>query len=213
MAEFKLVIGDPKSKKCYQREVKEDLAKPFLGMKIGDKVRGEAFDLTGYEFEVTGGSDYCGFPMRKDLPGQGRKKILAVKGVGMKPLKKKVRKGKVYQKYNGAKQRKMVCGNTIHEKIHQINLKVLKEGKTPLAEPAAPAEGEAPKEEAKPAEEKPVETPKEEVKKEAPTEEPKPEEKKEEPPKKEEVKEEPKAEEKPAEEEKKKEPAPEEAKE
>lgn len=210
MAEFKLVIGDPKSKKCYQREVKDDLAKPFLGMKLGDKIRGEAIDLTGYEFEITGGSDYCGFPMRKDLPGQGRKKVLAVIGTGMKQLRKKVRKGKVFQKYNGSKQRKMVCGNTIHAKIHQINLKVLKAGKASLgveetsegtqeadkasAEVAeAAAEGEAASEEAPAkAEAKPAEAPKEE-KKEKPKEDAKPEEK---------PKEEEKPEEKPAEEKK-----------
>ena len=201
MAEFKLVIGDPKSKKCFQREVKDDLASSFLGKKIGEKMRGESIDLTGYEFEITGGSDYCGFPMRKDVPGQGRKRILSTASTGIKALKKKRRKNKVFQKFNSSRQRRIVCGNTIHEKIHQINLKVLKAGKTSLdVAEAAPEGGDAPKEEAKPevkAEAK-KEAPKEvEVKEEKPVEEPK---KKETP--KEEVKEEPKVEEKPAEEKK-----------
>ena len=43
------------------------------------------------------------------------------------------------------KKRKMVTGNTIHEKTAQINLKVTKWGKGPIeAAPEAPAEGEAP---------------------------------------------------------------------
>jgi len=219
MAEFKLVIGDPKSKKCFQREVKDDLATSFLGKKIGEKIRGESIDLTGYEFEITGGSDYCGFPMRKDVPGQGRKRILSTASTGIKALKKKRRKNKVFQKFNDSRQRRIVCGNTIHEKIHQINLKVLKAGKASLdvaevSEGEGDAKPEAPKEEAKvkekpkaevkeeaPKEEKPTEEVKEEAKPEpkeekaveAPKEEKK-EEPKEETPKK--VKEEPKTEEK-----------------
>ena len=78
MAEFKVVIADPKKGKSYQKEVKEDSAKGFLGLKIGDKVKGELLDLAGYEFEITGGSDYAGFPMRADVPGAARKRILAM---------------------------------------------------------------------------------------------------------------------------------------
>lgn len=176
MAEFKLVIADPKTGKCYQREVKDQDAGFFLGKKIKDVVKGETVGLQGYEFEITGGSDNCGFPMRYDVDGSTRKKILAVSGVGLKP------KGK------GIRQRKTVCGNTIHEKISQINLKVLKAGKELL--------GGAPEEEAKPeGEEKPAE---EEKKEEKPAEKPKEE-------VKEEKTEEVKTEEKPAEEEKKEE--------
>ncbi|MBS3132866.1 30S ribosomal protein S6e [Candidatus Woesearchaeota archaeon] len=113
---LKLVISDPKSGFSIQREAAEDAAKGFMGLKIGDTVKGELFDLHGYEFMLTGGSDFCGFPMRKDVPGIGRKKILAYEGVGIKKLKK------------GILQRKTVCGNTVHAKISQVNLKVTKHG-------------------------------------------------------------------------------------
>jgi len=187
MAEFKLVIG-LKSGKCVQKEAKDDLAKPLMGKKIGDKIAGDAIGFAGYEFELTGGSDNGGFPMRNDVKGIARKKILAIVGTGLK------------KKGNGIRQRKTVAGNTVHLKTSQINLKVLKEGKDKLDAPAAeaPVEGAAPAEgaaEAPKAEEKPAEK----------KEEPKPAEKKEAP--KEEKKEEPK-EEKPAE--KKEEPKPEE---
>lgn len=186
MAEFKLVIGI-KSGKSVQKEVKDAAAKALIGKKIGDKVSGDDIGFAGYEFELTGGSDYCGFPMRKDVQGASRKRILAIVGVGLK------KKGK------GVRQRKTVCGNTVHAKISQINLKVLKEGKEKLDVPAkaeaeAPAEGEAKKEEALKAKEKKEEAPKKEEKKEAPKEE------------------KPKKEEKPAEE-KKEEPKPEDKKE
>jgi small subunit ribosomal protein S6e len=125
MAEFKLTIGNPKNGKSYKREVKDSEAKAFIGKKIGDAIKGDLFNMAGYEFKITGGSDYCGFPMRKDVLGMGRKKILAVSGVGMKKAAK------------GIRQRKTVCGNTIHEKIAQVNLLITVEGKAPLE-----AEGE-----------------------------------------------------------------------
>ena len=119
MASFKLVIGT-KEGKCVQKEVKEPEANTLLGKKIGDKVAGDSLGLAGYEFQVTGGSDYCGFPMRKDVDGFQRRRILAIKGVGLK------------MKAKGIRQRKTVCGNTIHPKIVQVNLKVLTVGKEPF---------------------------------------------------------------------------------
>jgi len=154
MAEFKIVIANPKTGKCVQKEVKDENANGLLGKKIGEIIRGELLDMTGYEFKISGGSDYCGFPMRQDVPGTGRKKILTVKGIGAQPVKKKVRKGKPFQFYPGTRQRKTVCGNTIHEKITQINLSVLKEGSTPLEEPKAEAQAESKPSEAPKTEEK-----------------------------------------------------------
>ncbi|MBN1502194.1 30S ribosomal protein S6e [Candidatus Woesearchaeota archaeon] len=145
MVEFKLVIGDPKTGKCYQKVVQEDNAGEFLRKKIGDKIKGDSFDMHGYEFEITGGADYCGFPMRRDIDGPVRKKILLVKGVGLKKVKAGVRK------------RKTVCGNTIHENITQVCLKVLKYGKKPLGEEKAEAAEEKPAEKTQPKEEKKAE--------------------------------------------------------
>ena len=132
MTDLKLVLADPKTGKCYQREVKEAEAEVFLGKKIGEKVKGDSFELNGYEFEITGGSDSSGFPMRKDIEGVGRKRILVVKGVGVKRKKK------------GQRQRKTVRGNTIGQKTNQVNLKILKYGKTKLgvAEVKPTEEGE-----------------------------------------------------------------------
>lgn len=191
MAEFKLTIADPKTGKCIQRTVTDQAAKSLVGLKIGDQIKGESIDLTGYEFTITGGSDYCGFPMRKGIQG-ARKKILIKKGVGFRGGKK------------GIKRRKTVCGDTIHDKIVQINLKVTKQGKASLAakEEATeekpkqePKKEEKPaaKEEAKPVEKKEPEKVEEEVK---PKEEKKAPEKKEKPVEKKEPekKEEPKAE-------------------
>lgn len=160
MAEFKLVLG-LKDGKSVQRVLQEPDANALIGKKIGDKVSGDKIGLAGYELVISGGSDYCGFPMRKDLPGSGRKKILITRGVGMR------KKGK------GLRKRVTVCGNTIHDKISQVNLKVVKQGKAKLE--TAPKEGdEKPTEKPKEAKPEKKEKPKKEAK---PNEKPKKEEK------------------------------------
>src|SRR3989338_5167468 len=134
MVGIKVVIADPKKGKSVQKELSEENSHALYGNKIGDVIRGEILDLTGYEFKITGGSDYCGFPMRADLHGLGRRKILLVTGIGANPFKYKIRKTKPFQFHPGSRQRKTVCGNTIHDKIMQLNLTIVKEGSTPLFE-------------------------------------------------------------------------------
>ncbi|MBU2561872.1 MAG: 30S ribosomal protein S6e [Nanoarchaeota archaeon] len=144
MAEFKLVISDPKTGKSVQREVKEDSAKRLIGLKIGDTVKGELIDLPGYEFKITGGSDYAGFPMRWDVQGPARKKITAVKGVGVhnkRHLPNPKKKG--MRTMPGMRLKKTVAGNTVHAKTAQINLKILKQGRESIFPEAAPAEAKA----------------------------------------------------------------------
>ncbi|RMF55472.1 30S ribosomal protein S6e [Candidatus Woesearchaeota archaeon] len=176
MAELKLVISDPKTGKSYQKVVKDADAKPFFGKKIGQSIKGELINMTGYEFEITGGSDYCGMPMRRDIEGAVRRKILSTATIGLKTKDKWMRK------------RKRVAGNTFHPKSAQVNLKIIKYGKAPLEEkkeessaesasaekkeePKEDKKGSAPQEEKNPAgeapqakEEKKEDKPKEEAK-------------------------------------------------
>lgn len=149
MADFKLCISDPKTTKAYQKEVKGEDGRSFIGMKIGDSVKGELLGLTGYELQITGGSDFCGFPMRRGILGI-RKKITISGGVGFRGIGK------------GIKRRKTVCGHKINENIVQINLKVIKEGTKKLAD--ALGVEEKPKEEKKVKEEKVEKKEKKEVK-------------------------------------------------
>jgi len=67
MVDFKLSIADPKSGKTYQKEAKDKEAAPFVGKNIGEQIKGEIIGLAGYEFLITGGSDNCGFPMRREF--------------------------------------------------------------------------------------------------------------------------------------------------
>ncbi len=120
MVSFKVVLNDPKTKKSVQKELSEEQSAALLGFKIGEKINGDAIGFSGYEFVITGGSDTSGFPMRKDLEGTSRKKILSVRSTGLK------------QKRKGMLKRKNVRGNTISEKIAQINMKIIKYGKQSL---------------------------------------------------------------------------------
>ncbi len=115
----KFVISDPKTRRAWQ--IERDAA--FLyGKKIGDKFDGSLIGLPGYVLEITGGTDKDGFPMRPDLEGTVRKKLLLAGGPGYRPERKGVRK------------RKTVRGNTIAEDIAQINCKVIAYGDKPLEE-------------------------------------------------------------------------------
>ena len=141
MASFKLCISDPSTGKTFQREVKDNAASPFIGLNIGENIKGDSFEMSGYEFLITGGSDYCGFPMRKGILGL-RKSLTVYGGVGFRGAAK------------GIKRRKTVCGHKIHERISQVNLKVVKQGSKKLAEIFGKEEKA---EEAKPKEEKKAE--------------------------------------------------------
>lgn len=117
--DLKINIAD-KSGKCVKKELKDAEASVLHGKKIGDKFNGEVLDMNGYELEIAGGSDYCGFPMRKDVNGIMRKAILTTKGLGNKYNRK------------GMRLRRTVAGNTVYAKTTQLNLRVVKYGSTPL---------------------------------------------------------------------------------
>jgi small subunit ribosomal protein S6e len=93
----------------------------FEGMKIGETIKGGLIGFPNYEFVITGGSDRSGFPMRKDVHGPVKKKILVSKrGIGYKPIRK------------GAKKRKTVRGNEVTYDMTLINLVVTKYGEAEL---------------------------------------------------------------------------------
>ena len=129
MAQFKVVIADPKTGKCYQKEITGAKANLLIGKKIGEEIDGIFVDLPGYKLVITGGTDKDGFPMRPDLPGQVRKRLLLSGGVGFRPKRK------------GMRKKKMVHGNTISPNIVQINMKIVQYGPKPVEE--AVKEGEA----------------------------------------------------------------------
>jgi len=105
----KIVISEPKTRKAFQVE-KE--VPSLQGMKIGERFDGSVIGLSGFSLQITGGSDKEGFPMRPDMVGAMRKKLLLTSASGYVPEKK------------GIKRRKYVRGNTISEATAQINCKI-----------------------------------------------------------------------------------------
>ncbi|USN46054.1 MAG: 30S ribosomal protein S6e [Candidatus Woesearchaeota archaeon] len=121
-------MGEPKSGKTKTHTIAAENVKNVRGLKIGDKFKGELVDLPGYEFQITGGSDHCGFPMRSDVSGSKRKKLLLSSGVGIRSKRK------------GLRLRKSIAGNEVFENTAQINVKVLKIGKENLFADPKPEE-------------------------------------------------------------------------
>ncbi|MEZ7988701.1 MAG: S6e family ribosomal protein [Nitrosopumilus sp.] len=123
MANFKLTISDIKGKSL-SKELKDSDANPLLGLQLGNETDATVVGLTG-KLKLTGGSDKSGVPMRNDVHGAARKRVLLSKGVGLPDAK------------TGDRARKLIRGNTISEEIYQINCKF--DGELPVEAPAEDA--------------------------------------------------------------------------
>ena len=90
--------------------------------------------------EITGGSDLTGTPMRGDLHGGGRKKVLVSPSTGFKGHKIVKKKGGRYRyTYDGLRKRRAFRGNVISSDTRQINLKVVESGSKSLSDVFSPA--------------------------------------------------------------------------
>ena len=113
MAKFKVVISDPETGKSSVIELEGARAVPLIGRKIGDVLDGAVVGLAGHKVLITGGTDSSGFPMRPDLHGGVKARVLLSGGVGYRAKEK------------GVRRRKTVRGNTITEETAQINMKII----------------------------------------------------------------------------------------
>ncbi len=95
--------------KAWQIVLDSEKSSRLIGLKIGDVFDAALAGLPGLKLRITGGSDSSGFPMRPDLPGPVKKKVLLSGPPGFHPREK------------GERRRKMVRGNTISEDTVQIN--------------------------------------------------------------------------------------------
>jgi small subunit ribosomal protein S6e len=120
MVEFKAVIADPKKGKTYQTVVSGHHANSLIGKKIGDEFDGIFVSLPGYKLIVTGGSDKDGFPMRKDIHGMKRRKVLLSNSIGFHANKP------------GMRKRKSICGDIISPDLIQVNMKITSYGSKPI---------------------------------------------------------------------------------
>ena len=117
MAKFKIIISDPETGKSRFVEVEGPQAVPLIGRKLGEVIDGSVVKMSGHKMKITGGSDKDGFPMRPNVHGGVRVKVILSEGVGFQSSQK------------GERQRKTLRGNVITEDIVQINIKIVEKPK------------------------------------------------------------------------------------
>lgn len=119
---FKLVISDPEEGKAIQYELDDAKTNALVGKSVGDVVEGDMLGFPGYKFKITGGSDASGFPIRPDVHGSGKKRILIKGPPGFRSKRK------------GMAKRKTVRGRELNLDISQVNMRIEEKGSTPLEE-------------------------------------------------------------------------------
>jgi small subunit ribosomal protein S6e len=114
VVKFKIVISNPEDGKAKSLEVEGANAQTLIGRTINEIIDGSIFDLKGESLLITGGVDKDGVPMRTDVHGGGKKRVILSSGIGFK------------SKREGERRRKMVRGRTITEDTNVINVKIVK---------------------------------------------------------------------------------------
>jgi small subunit ribosomal protein S6e len=136
MAKFKVIVSDPQTGTSKVLELEEARTAPFIGRRIGEVLDGAAVDMPATKVQITGGSDKDGVPMKPNVHGGVRRKVVLGGGVGFKAKK------------HGERRRKAVRGNILTDEIVQINMKLVeqpvkpkevKEEAKPVAQTANPA--------------------------------------------------------------------------
>jgi small subunit ribosomal protein S6e len=113
MAKFKIIVSDPEAGTSKAVELEESRATPFIGRKLGEILDGSVVDLPAHKVQILGGSDKDGVPMRGNVHGGVRRRVVLSGGAGFNPKNK------------GERKRKTVRGNIITDEIAQINMKIV----------------------------------------------------------------------------------------
>lgn len=129
MVEFKASIADPDTGKCYAVVLAKNKASTFIGKEIGDTLDGVFAGLPGYKITITGGTDEAGFPMRKDVEGAERKRILVTDSTGF------------HAQRDGQRRRRMMAGRKVSQNIVQLNFVISQKGAKPIEELLKDQEG------------------------------------------------------------------------
>lgn len=100
--------GEALPSKAWQITLDDEKSRKLIGLRIKDEIDASIIGLKG-KLVITGGSDNSGFPMRPDIPGGAKKRVLLSQPPGFRPKRK------------GERRRKTVRGNMITEDIVQVN--------------------------------------------------------------------------------------------
>ena len=117
MAKFKIILSDPETGKSQTVELEGSRAVPLVGRRIGENIDGAAVGLGGHKVVITGGADKDGFPMRPDIHGGVKTRVIITQGVGF------------HSSHKGERRRKTVRGSIVTEDIVQVNMKIAEKPK------------------------------------------------------------------------------------
>jgi small subunit ribosomal protein S6e len=112
-----LIISDPETGKSQKVELEDNRMGPLVGRRIGEVIDGTVADLAGHKLLLTGGTDKDGIPMRPDVHGSAKSRIILSGGVGYKPKRK------------GERKRVIVRGNTVSIDTTFLNFKIVEKPK------------------------------------------------------------------------------------
>jgi len=112
-----LNISDPETGTTKKVEIDEDRMRVLIGRRIGEIIDGAVAGMPGYKLQLTGGCDKDGFPMRPDIHGGVKVRILLSDGPGYRPRRK------------GERRKKTVRGNTVTPETTFLNLKIVEKPK------------------------------------------------------------------------------------
>ncbi len=112
-----LIISDPETGKSQKVELEDNRMGPLVGRRIGEVIDGTVADLAGHKLQLTGGTDKDGIPMRPDVHGSAKSRIILSGGVGYKPKRK------------GERKRMVVRGNTVSIDTTFLNFKIVEKPK------------------------------------------------------------------------------------
>jgi small subunit ribosomal protein S6e len=107
-----LIISNPAAGTSQRVEIEDEQLRPLVGTRIGQTIDGALAGMQGYKLKFTGGTDKDGIPMRPDVHGSAKARIVLSGGVGYKPKNK------------GEKRRKVVRGNIVSTEINFLNFSI-----------------------------------------------------------------------------------------
>jgi small subunit ribosomal protein S6e len=112
-----LIVSDPETGTSQKVELEDARMAPIMGRRIGEVIDGTVADLAGHKIQLTGGTDKDGIPMRPDVHGGVKARVVLSGGVGYKPKKK------------GERKRVVVRGNTVSADTTFLNFKIVEKPK------------------------------------------------------------------------------------
>jgi small subunit ribosomal protein S6e len=130
-----LIVSNPADGTSQKVELDDQQLRALYGTRIGQVVEGAVAGMQGYKIKLTGGTDKDGIPMRPDVHGSAKARVILSGGVGYKPKDK------------GDKKRKVVRGNTVSTETTFLNFTIVEAPKGRKKAEKEPAEAEAPAEE------------------------------------------------------------------